>query len=112
MTDIAEQHWRELWQDAQAEVKSLEADGEMKDSRIDWTVQDNAKKAIELADLRAERDRLKDACRAYAVLDKGSHEARLKLGAEVDRLKADNERLLAALDAIEQLHRAALENKP
>jgi len=58
-----------------------------------------------LLDASDERDTLRidrDAYRASA------DQARI----ERDRLKAENERLLAALDAIEQLHRAALEGEP
>jgi len=43
------------------ELDELRAACAMKDSRIDWTVEDNAEKAIELVDLRAANAKLHDA---------------------------------------------------
>ena len=108
------------------ELDELRAACAMKDSRIDWTVEDNAEKAIELVDLRAANAKLHDAHlgqmkRANDLFAEKERLDRLSqiiaghrddIKREADELRAENERLLAALDAIEQLHRAALEEKP
>ena len=53
-------------------IAELDAACEMKDKRIDWTVKDNAKKAIEIERLRAENEQqadvihqIKQWCQAY-----------------------------------------------
>jgi len=60
-----------------------------------------------LLDAADERDRLKAANERLKTVPMKYR--RMAFNAE---LQAENERLLAALDAIEQLHRAALEGKP
>ena len=73
------------------------------DETVDWTSANGlmgtaAKRLEELSDELALHD--------------ASIEPMHRMMLERDRLKAENERLLAALDAIEQLHRAALEGEP
>jgi len=61
--DVEYPKLQRLAEDRKYEVERLIADCEMKDKRIDWTVADNAKKAIEIDRLQARVKALEDACR-------------------------------------------------
>jgi len=58
--DVEYPKLQRLAEDRKYEVERLIADCEMKDKRIDWTVADNAKKAIEIDRLTAEIEQLQE----------------------------------------------------
>jgi len=80
-------------QDALDEIERLTADCKMKDKRIDWTVSDNAKKAIQIADLQAEIERLtsglKKANQSHELFERRWYLAK----DDAERLQAENAKL-------------------
>ncbi len=72
------------------EIERLTADCEMKDKRIDWTVADNVKKAMEIERLTARIKELEE----FVIAEGECHIS----ADEVRKLEAENERLKGLLD--------------
>lgn len=64
--DIAYGDIASIRDDKNSVIERLTADCEMKDKRIDWTVADNAKKAIEIECLQARVDELEGVIKELA----------------------------------------------
>jgi len=106
----------DLMDNAAAKLRELQAANEMQSKRIDWTVDDNAKKAIQIAELQARCDAL-EAALGSALNDAGvALNQRDELQARVDAAEEKQriEQLASAVELVAERDalRAALAKAP
>jgi hypothetical protein len=77
--------------DKDAKIKDLEEESAGRLERMEWTVTDNAKKAIELADLKNTLGHLRETADTHCGFDRGTDSFGdvTALGQELDRLKSE-----------------------